>query len=64
LFVTHGLLEAIYLADTVLVMGTDPGRIIARIDVPLPRPRTYEMVGSAEAGRLRNQIWELVASGQ
>jgi hypothetical protein len=32
--------------------------------VPLPRPRTYEMVGSAEAGRLRNQIWELVASGQ
>jgi len=64
LFVTHGLLEAIYLADTVLVMGTNPGRIIAHIDVPLPRPRTYDMIGSVEAGQLRNHIWELVASGQ
>jgi NitT/TauT family transport system ATP-binding protein len=64
LFVTHGLIEAIYLADTVLVMGINPGRIIARIDVPLPRPRTHDMAGSAEAGQLRNHIWELVASGQ
>ena len=47
LFVTHGLIEAIYLADTVLVMGIDPGRIIARIEVPLPRPRQLEMVGFA-----------------
>lgn len=64
LFVTHGLIEAIYLADTVLVMGINPGRIIARIDVPLPRPRTQTMVGSAELGQLRNRIWDLVASGQ
>jgi NitT/TauT family transport system ATP-binding protein len=64
LFVTHGLIEAIYLADTVLVMGINPGRIIARIDVPLARPRTLDMVGSAELGQLRNRIWDLVASGQ
>ncbi|MCC6780981.1 MAG: ABC transporter ATP-binding protein [Hyphomicrobiales bacterium] len=60
-FVTHGLTEAIYLADRVFVMGTRPGRIIERIDVPLPRPRTIDMIGSEVFGRLRNQIWHLIA---
>jgi NitT/TauT family transport system ATP-binding protein len=60
-FVTHGLTEAIYLADTVFVMGTCPGRIIERITVPLPRPRTIDMIGSEAFGRLRNRIWHLIA---
>lgn len=60
-FVTHGLTEAIYLADTVFVMGTRPGRIIERITVPLPRPRTIDMIGSEAFGRLRNHIWHLIA---
>jgi ABC-type nitrate/sulfonate/bicarbonate transport system ATPase subunit len=60
-FVTHGLTEVIYLADTVFVMGTRPGRIIARITVPLPRPRTIDMIGSEAFGRLRNEIWHLIA---
>jgi NitT/TauT family transport system ATP-binding protein len=60
-FVTHGLTEAIYLADTVFVMGTRPGRIIARIAVPLPRPRSIDMIGSEVFGRLRNRIWHLIA---
>jgi NitT/TauT family transport system ATP-binding protein len=60
-FVTHGLTEAIYLADTVFVMGTHPGRIIERIDVPLPRPRSIDMIGSEAFGRLRNHIWHLIA---
>jgi NitT/TauT family transport system ATP-binding protein len=61
LFVTHSLIEAIYLADAVLVMGTRPGRIIERIDVDLPRPRSPDMVGSERLGQLRNRIWHLIA---
>jgi NitT/TauT family transport system ATP-binding protein len=61
LFITHGLTEAIFLADTVLVMQARPGRIVERIDVDLPRPRTYDMIGSEYFGKLRNRIWHLLS---
>ena len=64
LFVTHSLVEAVYLADAVLIMGAGPGRIIERITVDLPRPRTMDMVGSEALGALRNRIWHLIADVQ
>jgi nitrate ABC transporter ATP-binding subunit len=40
LMVTHGIEEAIYLADRIVVMGNPPGpSIIEQIPVPLARPR-------------------------
>lgn len=41
-FVTHSLNEAAFLTDDIVVMGADPGRIIDRVPVTLPRPRTLE----------------------
>ena len=38
-FITHDLEEAIFLADTVVVMTTRPGKLKTRLDVDLPRPR-------------------------
>lgn len=39
LFVTHSVAESVYLATRLVVMGGLPGRIVARIPVPLPSPR-------------------------
>jgi NitT/TauT family transport system ATP-binding protein len=42
LFVTHDISEAVTLADRILVLGKNPGRILNDIAVPLPRPRKKE----------------------
>jgi NitT/TauT family transport system ATP-binding protein len=40
LFITHDLEEAAYLADRILVLGTNPGGVVEFIDNPVPRPRS------------------------
>ena len=60
LFVTHGIDEAVYLADRVIVMSKGPGRIIADMAVDLPRPRTSEIRGSSEYIRYREHVSSLL----
>jgi len=43
LFVTHDVEEAIFLSDRVFVMTARPGKIKAEMDIPLERPRSYEV---------------------
>ena len=59
-FVTHSLTEAVYLADEVIVMSAQPGRIVDRMQVDLPRPRTYDMMAGTVFGQLRDRIWQQI----
>ena len=57
LFVTHQIDEAIYLSDRVLVMTKRPGRSKRIFQIPLPRPRDYEMRTTREFNDLKLEIW-------
>ena len=60
LFVTHDVEEAIFLSDRVFVMTARPGKIKAEIDIPLERPRNYELKSTEAFLDLKKQALTLI----
>ncbi len=56
IFITHDLEEAIYLADTVYVITTRPGRIKRAFRVSLERPRSRDMLASQAYLEMKRQV--------
>ena len=56
-FVTHSVIEAVYLADRIFIMTSRPGKIKGIIDVDIPRPRDYN---SEEYLRIRKKVLDLL----
>ena len=54
--VTHSIQEAVFLADRILVMSSQPGRIKTTISVSLQRPRHPEMLSSITFGVLSKRV--------
>ena len=60
IFVTHDVEEAIFLGDTVYIMTARPGRLKARLPVPLDRPRSFEVKNSRLFLELKTRILEQI----
>jgi len=60
LFITHDLEEACYLADRIIVMGANPGRVVEVIENPVPRPRHASQFLSPEFLALKHRLDELI----
>jgi NitT/TauT family transport system ATP-binding protein len=58
-FVTHGIAEAVFLADRVVVFSPRPGRIADIIEVDLPRPRRLAVRETAQFGAYTGRIRKL-----
>jgi NitT/TauT family transport system ATP-binding protein len=58
ILVTHDLREAAFLADTIYVMSKRPGRIIARKENPLPRPRDLDVTYTKPFADLVHELRE------
>jgi len=56
--VTHSLEEAILLGDRVVAMTASPGRVAEVIDVPLPRPRTEDVMDDEAFIKVRHALWQ------
>jgi NitT/TauT family transport system ATP-binding protein len=57
LLITHSLTEAVQLSDRIVVMTYRPGRLRRVVPVPLPRPRTDEVLTSPEFGATLAELW-------
>lgn len=57
LMATHGIEEAVFLADRILLMSSSPGKIIGDISVPLLRPRNKK---DDEFQKLSDEIYSLI----
>ena len=61
IFVTHDLVEAVTLADQVVVFTSRPARVKAVREIDLPRPRDpYRLHFSPEVQAICAELWALL----
>jgi NitT/TauT family transport system ATP-binding protein len=60
LFVTSEIDEAIFLADRLVVLSNRPATVRRVIPIELPRPRTYDMLGSTEAYEYKREALDIL----
>ncbi|MHB1487733.1 MAG: ABC transporter ATP-binding protein [Acidimicrobiales bacterium] len=57
IFVTHSIVEAVYLGTRIVVLGGSPADVIDHVEIDTPYPRTPESRVSAEGALLRERLY-------
>ncbi len=60
LFVTHDVAEAVYLADTVIVLSKRPAQIVHRVEVPVFNDRALSLKSSSEFRDVEKQLLDML----
>lgn len=63
LLVTHGIDEAVFLSDRVVVMHAAPGRVVDVIDVPFERPRKPPLFSDPAFHKVCDHVAEVLHGG-
>lgn len=63
LLVTHGIDEAVFLSDRLVVMHAAPGRIVDVIDVPFDRPRKPPLFSDPAFHKVCDHVAEVLHGG-
>ena len=59
-FITHDIVEAVYLADRVIVFTGRPGRVKEVVRIDLPRPRDLRIKLDTRFLAIQTRIWESI----
>jgi NitT/TauT family transport system ATP-binding protein len=59
-FITHDIVEAVYLADRVVVFTARPGRVKEILEVDIPRPRDLRVKRDPHFVEIERRIWESI----
>jgi len=62
--ITHDVREAVLLSDRVYVLGQRATGITLELEIPLPRPRTIELLGDPAAAALERELLQALHAGR
>ncbi len=60
IFITHDIVEAVYLADRVVVFTARPGTVKEVVTIDLPRPRDLRIKHDLRFVEIETRIWESI----
>jgi NitT/TauT family transport system ATP-binding protein len=63
-FVTSEVEEAVFISDRIIVLSGVPGGVKAVVEVPLPRPRSFDLAVDPRYGAIKERVLDLVTSSQ
>jgi len=64
LFVTSEVEEAVFLSDRIIVLSERPAAVKAVVEVPLSRPRGFDLTADQRFGAIEKRLLDLVAPAQ